>query len=261
IKCVVAATAVQRVEADVALQVVVVAEAQERIVALITLERVGAIVAKQTIVVFGAVEALNADQLITLGITARSGAPKEAHRYAFRGVGVDRPINAPTAIKGVGAGPALDVVVAPKSGQYVVIAVAGEIIVPPRAGDVFDADEYVAFRCAPVPLSRVQVDCHAARGVAVNRGVDIVAPEKLVGTLAALKNVVAVKAKDPIVAAHAKDPIVAVRCADATEQPTELVDNIEVVGSIDEVELRHGTLVRLVAARHAFRRAPLKSDG
>ena len=43
---------------------------------------------------------------------------------------VDRLVNAPTAIKCVGAGAAYEQVVAPKSGQYVVIAVAKESIAP-----------------------------------------------------------------------------------------------------------------------------------
>src|SRR5262245_45763443 len=78
-------------------------------------------------------------------------------------------------IKCVGAGAACEVVVANKSGQYVVIAVAGKKIVPPRTGDVLDADEYIAFRCALIPLSGLQVDMHAPAGIAVNRGVDTVA--------------------------------------------------------------------------------------
>jgi hypothetical protein len=54
--------------------------------------------------VIGAGEVLNADKLITLGVTARSGTtPKEVHRYAGRRAVVDRLINAPTAIKYVGA--------------------------------------------------------------------------------------------------------------------------------------------------------------
>src|SRR5262245_49526000 len=89
-----------------------------------------------------------------------------------------------------------------------------------------------------VPLSGMQVDVHALRGVAVNRGVDTVVAKELVGTVVALEDVVAVKSGDPIAAVVAVDPIVAIRCADATE-PTH-PDNIEVVGSIDEVELRHG---------------------
>src|SRR5262245_27304487 len=160
---VVAATTVQRVVAAAALQEVVIPEAQERVVAKVTLERVGTIVAKQAVVVFGAVELLNADQLVTLGVTARSGAPKEVHRYAGRGVGVDRPINAPAAIEGIGAGAACEVIVASKSGQYVVIGVAGQLIAPPRADEVLDAPEYVALRRAPVSEPGVQVDCHAIR--------------------------------------------------------------------------------------------------
>src|SRR5262249_51162023 len=123
-----------------------------------------------------------------------------------------------------------------KPGQYVVIAVADEIIAPPRAGEVLDVAEYIAFRRAPVSLSGLQVDRHTHPGVAVNGGVDTIAAKKLVGPLAALKKVVAVKAEDPIVATQAEDPIVAIRCADATDPIHP--DNIEVVGSIDD--LSHG---------------------
>src|SRR5262245_7365945 len=108
----------------------------------VTVESVGAVVPKQAIVEFRAVEAINVDKLVALGVAARSRTPKEVYRYADRGVEVARLIITPAAIERVGAGATFEDVVPSKSGQYVGIAVANKDIVPEqRAGDVFDAVE------------------------------------------------------------------------------------------------------------------------
>src|SRR5262245_47763869 len=105
------------------------------------MEIVSAVVAKQIIVESRAVEVFDADKLIPLGVTAMSGIPEEADRYARRRGIVGRTIFAPAAIEDISAAVAFEPVVAQSSEQYVVVVVADESVVVSRASDVLDAIE------------------------------------------------------------------------------------------------------------------------
>ena len=81
-----------------------------------SIEEVGVVVPKQAVVVTGAAEVLDAVELIALGVTARSGVPEQRDHHPGRGLGVHRRIDAATTVEGVGAGTALQAVVAPPPG-------------------------------------------------------------------------------------------------------------------------------------------------
>src|SRR5262245_29257114 len=100
----------------------------------------------------GAPNVLYAVKLITFSVTTKSGIPEKRHCYARWGIPVHSIVAAQTAIKNVGAAAALQKIIAPAPGQHVVVVVAAQPIVVKRAGEVFDALEYIAFGRAPIRL-------------------------------------------------------------------------------------------------------------
>src|SRR5262249_32093695 len=149
IEDVVAIAAVERIVApelprpNIAQEDIGAAETQKHVVAARAEKRIGTMVSEQVIVVTGAAQVLDADKLIPLGVTAGSGMPEEADRYAIRGAAVSGVIGAPAAIENVGTAATLKDVIAPAPGQHVVVGVAPEIIGEQRAVKVLDAVESV----------------------------------------------------------------------------------------------------------------------
>ena len=269
VEAIVVRSSVEGVVVRAAVEPVVALAAVEGVRARAAREHIGAGVANKRIVVVGALENLDADKGVALGVAPSAHAGGEAHLH--RGIGASvrcgvlmRPIIVPidkvsqeftatAAFKGIGAlaadeevdvYPALQPVISRATLEHIGAGVADERIVVVGALENLDADEGVALGVAPSAHAGGEVHLHRGIGTSVRGGVllrPIVESIDIVESAAAYKGIGALAADEGVRPCAAREHIVA-SVAD---------ERIAVVGALEVLDADEGVALGVATNAHA----------
>src|SRR6266446_2274562 len=187
---------------------VATASAEEVVVARPALDHVVGVIADQKVVEGRTDNVLEVAEDVALGVAPLRQPGAEVDHDAGGGVGIAQGVDAFVAAEEIGAGAALDVIVAGPALNDVVETVADQRIAVRGADNVLEVAEDIALGVAALRQPLAEVDEHARRRLGIAQGVDAFVAAEEVGAGAALDGVVAAAALDVIVAGPALNDVV-----------------------------------------------------
>ena len=170
------------------------AAAFQNVVAAAAVQTVGAGVTAQHVGTRTALHAFDAGEGVAQRISAAGGARGQVHVHGRGAARVAGHVRALTAAQVVATGAAFEHVISRTTFEHVGVGVTDQAVVEGTAGEVFDANQHVAFGMAAAGAVADEADRHTGVAVDVACGVQARAADEGVGTGAAFERVVAAAA-------------------------------------------------------------------
>ncbi len=153
-------------------------------------QRIGAAAAGQPVGEGRAVEILDRDEGVALGVAARAGPAGQVDLHGRgRGVVIDR-VDAEVAIENISAAIAGERVIPVPARKEIVPEIAEQGVVEGRAGEILDPEIDVALGIVELALAGGQAGGHGARRAEIDDGVEVEAAIEGVGAAPAVECVV-----------------------------------------------------------------------